>query len=182
MKLVQLENYKLTISDEALFIKSFAALWNRDKSEDKSKALSELGYLYFQYDPRSDYMYLDDENERFEAIKKSEGLPATWKPDKLLIAAASDYIKLTQTTSSLLLEDTRGAISKIRRFLRELDMYETDDKGKPKYTINTITSAVNQMPKLAKDLAAAEKEIAKEITENNRMRGKKEKKICEDGM
>lgn len=182
MKLVQLDNYKLTISDEALFIKSFAALWNRDKSEDKSKALSELGYLYFQYDPRSDYMYLDDENERFEAIKKSEGLSATWKPDKLILAAASDYIKLTQTTSSLLLEDTRGAISKIRRFLRELDMYETDDKGKPKYTINTITSAVNQMPKLAKDLANAEKEIAKEITENSKMRGKKEKKICEDGM
>jgi len=182
MKLVKFENYKLTISEEALFIKSFAALWDRDKSVDKSKALSELGFIYFQCDPRSDYMYLDDENERFEKIKQSEGLPSNWKPDKLILAAIKDYLPLVNTTSSLLLEDTRGAIAKIRKFLRELDMDATDDKGKPKYTINTITSAVNQMPKLAKDLTVAEKEISKEITENSRMRGKKEKKICEDGM
>lgn len=182
MKLVKFEDYRLVITEEALFIKNFAALWNRDKTADKSKALLEFGFMYFQYDPRSDYMFIEDEMERFEEIKVREGLPDNFKPDKLLFAAIEDYKFLTQTTSSLLLEDTRQAIGKIRKFLREVDLTAEDDKGKPKYTIQSITNATSQLPKLAKDLAEAEKEISKEITENNLMRGKKTKKIMENGL
>lgn len=182
MKLVRFENFRLVISEEALFIKSFAALWNRDRTVDKSKALLEFGFIYFQYDPRSDYMFIEDEMERFEEIKLREGLPDGWKPDKQVLAAVEDYKFLTQTTSSLLLEDTRHAIGKIRKFLREVDLSEEDDKGKPKYTIQSITNATSQLPKLAKDLAEAQKEIDKEIAENSQMRGKKTKKILEDGV
>lgn len=182
MKLVRFENYKLIISEEALFIKSFRLLWERDRTVDKSKVLLEFGFLYFQYDPRSDYMYIDDELERFEEIKLREGLPSTWKPDKQIIAAIEDYKSLVHTTSSLLIEDTRQAIGKIRKFLRDVDLAAEDDKGKPKYTIQSITSATAQLPKLAKDLAEAQKDIDKEIAENTRMRGQKVKKVMEDGL
>ncbi len=182
MKLVQYENYRLIITEEALFVKSFRKLWERDQTPDKENVLLEFGFMYFQYDPRSDYMFIEDEQERFEEIKVREGLPEGWQPDEMVKAAIEDYKFLTQTTSSLLIEDTRLTIGKIRKFLREVDLSAEDDKGKPKYTIQSITSATSQLPKLARDLAEAQKEIDKEIAENSQMRGKKTKKVMEDGL
>jgi hypothetical protein len=47
MKLIKLENYTITIEPEALLIKTFKAVWDRDTSTDKNKALQELGFIYF---------------------------------------------------------------------------------------------------------------------------------------
>ena len=55
MKLFRYEGYNITISEEALLLKPFKTLWDRDKSKDKYKAMQELGYIYFMEDPRSDY-------------------------------------------------------------------------------------------------------------------------------
>jgi hypothetical protein len=60
---------------------------------------------------------------------------------------------------------------------------EEDDKGKPKYTINSITSALKQIPQLAKDLQETERTVIKEIEEVGRARGGNErKKAFEDGL
>jgi uncharacterized protein YoxC len=59
----------------------------------------------------------------------------------------------------------------------------TDDKGKPVYTINSVTTAIKQIPQLAKDVMEAEKMVAKEIMEQGRARGGNENKaIMEDGI
>ena len=60
-------------------------------------------------------------------------------------------------------------------------MNTLDDKGKPVYTINSITSAIKQIPQLAKDLVEAEKVVAKEIEEKGRARGGNNKTIFDDG-
>ena len=73
MKLFKYDAYKITISEEALLLEPFKQIWNRDKSKDKTKALQELGYIYFMEDPRSDYQYLIDEQQRKESIKEGEG-------------------------------------------------------------------------------------------------------------
>ena len=183
MKLVKFVDYKLIISEEALFIKAFADLWKRDRSPTKEKALQELGFIYFQYDPRSDYMFMSDEVARAELIKSQEGLPKNWKPDDKVLEAIKVYVTLTQTTSSLLLADTRTAINNLRTFLSTVDLInDVDDNGKPKYTVNSLTSALKAIPDLTKELVASEKAIAKEIEENDKMRGQKMKKIMEDGL
>lgn len=55
MKLFKYEGYKITIAEEALALIPFKRIWNRDKSTNKNKAISELGFIYFMSDPRSDY-------------------------------------------------------------------------------------------------------------------------------
>jgi hypothetical protein len=46
--------------------------------------------LFFA-DPRSDYQYIVDEDERIKAIKEGEGLPDKWVPDKQVLAAIDFY-------------------------------------------------------------------------------------------
>lgn len=181
MKLFVFEGYKLNISEEALCIKAFRDLFKRDRSQSKEKALLELGFIYFFLDPRSDYSFIVDDEERIETIIEQEGLPKNWKPDAKVLKAMEVYKDLTQTSSSLLLQDTRVSIDKARKFLRELDLRETDDKGKPKYTFNMYISAIKDIPKLVKELSEAEVAVNKEIEENGRMRANKLKSVGEDG-
>ena len=179
MKLFKYEGYKITISEEALLLKPFKAIWKRDKSLNKEKALSELGFIYFFCDIRSDYQYIVDEEARMASIKEGEGMPEDWAPDSVVLEAMQFYSTF-KSTSALLLEDTRYAVDKLRKLLREIDLTQTDDKGKPIYTLNTITATIKQVPSLVKDLDEAERSIAKEIAQSDRVRGAQSKSIYED--
>lgn len=179
MKLFKYEGYKITISEEALVLIPFKKIWNRDKSSTKNRAISELGFIYFMVDPRSDYQYLIDENIRKESIKEGEGLAKDWEPDKLVLEAMEFY-KSFKPASALLLEDTRVAVDKLRTLLREIDLGALDDKGKPVYTLNTITATIKQIPSLVKDLNEAEVAITKELTQSAKVRGAQEKSMYED--
>lgn len=182
MRLIKYEDYTITIEPEALIIKSIKTLWNRDRSKNKDRALQELGYIYFMVDPRSTYSYIIDEEDRKEKIILEEGLPKNWKPDKIVEDAMNSYKESVQTTSYLLLEDTKYAVSNLRKYLRSMDFTETDDKGKPKYPVNTLATTVNQVADLAEKLMKAERTVAQEIVENSKMRGQRDKKILEDGV
>ena len=181
MKLFKYEGYKVVISEEAFALKVFRQIWNRDRSVNKDKAIMELGYIYFMVDPRSDYQYLVDEDERSKAIIEGEGLPNNWKPDKIVTEAMEFYSRF-KPTAALLLEDTRYAVDKLRKLLREIDLNQLDDKGKPIYTLNSITATIKQVPSLAKDLDEAEKALASEMRSEGKMRGQGEKTIFEDNL
>ena len=138
--------------------------------------------MYFMINPASTYMYISDPEDREKEIIFQEGLPKDFKPSKDLQEAMEIYEKHCETSSTLLLKSTRIAVDKLRKFLEEVDLFATDDKGKPMYSVNSITSAIKQIPELAKSLLAAEKAVAKEIEEEGRVRGGSNKTIFEDGI
>lgn len=180
MNLIKYENYQITISDDAYLVKSIRKLFNADKSQSKEKFFEQMTFIYFSSDVRSDYNYILDEDEKFDAICKGEGLK-DFKITKDLRDAMEDYKRLTTTASANLLLDTKIAIDKVRKFLRDIDLKLVDDKGKPVYTINSVTSAIKAIPELAKNLMEAEKIVNKEIEDAGRARGGNEsKKLFED--
>ena len=181
MKLFKLEGYNLTISEEAYLLKPFKELWKRDKTKGKERALQELCYIYMMEDTRSDYQIYIDREERSNQIKVGEGLPEDWKPDRLVVAAQEFYASF-KSESALLLEDIRAAITKLREYIKTIDLNATDDKGKPIYTLNTYTATIKQIPELITSLDAAEKAISKEIVTADKVRGSVEKAMFEDDL
>lgn len=179
MKLLKYEGFTVTFEPEILTLKVFKKLHQRDKTKDKSKFIQELGFIYFYADPRSDYQYITDPEDRVAAIVEGQGLPKDWTIDAPL-KEAIDYYKSFSPTSALLLEDTRVAVDKLRVMLRDIDLTKEDDKGKPVYTLNTIVATIKQVPSLVKDLDEAERTIAKEIVQNDKVRGSVEKAMYED--
>lgn len=179
MKLLKYEGFNITFEPELLTLKVFKKLHQRDKTKDKNKFIQELGFIYFFADPRSDYQYITDEDDRISAIIEGQGLPKDWSIDKLL-QEAIDYYKTFSPTSALLLEDTRVAVDKLRVMLRNINLEDTDDRGKPIYTLNTVVATIKQVPSLVKDLDEAERAIAKEIVQNDKVRGSAEKAMYED--
>ena len=176
MKLFKYEGYNLTISEEALALKPFKKIWDRDKTSTKEKAIVELAYCYFMEDPRSDYQYIIDRDDRSDAIKEGEGLKKDWKPDKDIIAAMELYASF-KSTAALLLDDIRtlgdGYRSKLKDMTSDMSTLTVKD-------VKDIGAIIKQIPSIVKDLDEAEKAIAKEITQNDKVRGAQEKSIYED--
>lgn len=181
MKLFKYEGFKVTIEPEALMLKPFRRLWERDRSDSKGRALSELAFIYFFADPRSDFMYILDDDTRAEEIKKQEGLKDSWEPDSLVKDALELYKKHTTTISSGLLEDTNYAITTLRAQLRNYSFDGLDVEKVPQ-AIKNIASAIKEVPELMKRLREAEKALHDEVMERDRMRGQGNKTIFEDGL
>lgn len=182
MHILEYNNYQVEPTQEAFLIKPIRDLYNADKTKSKDKFMTQMSIIYFLADPRSSYNYIIDEDERLKAIIEQEGLPEDFKISKKLQDAIDIYKKHVITTSYLLLQDTKLAIDKVREFLRGVDLSDVDDKGKPKYTINSITSTIKQIPQLAKDVIDAEKAITREIEEHGKLRGTANKTLMDDGI
>lgn len=179
MKLFKCQGYNLTISEEAYMLEPFKKIWKRDKSKNKEQALAELAYIYFMEDTRSDYQVYIDRKERSKQVKLGEGLKESWEPDKAVQEAQQFYASF-KSESALLLEDIRVAITKLREFIKTIDLSATDDKGKPIYTLNTYTATIKQIPELITSLDEAERTIAKEVIGQDKVRGSIEKAMFED--
>lgn len=176
MKLLKFEGYKVVIEPELLTLKPFKQIWTRDKTVNKDKALAEIAFIYFMTDPRSDYQYLVDDNERMEAIKEGEGLPPKWQPDKV-VTEAMDFYMSFKPISALLLEDTRFMVDKYRKRLKAQEFDDLEIKD-----LKEVGALIKQIPPLVKDLDEAEKALNSEMKSSGKMRGSGEKTIFEDDL
>lgn len=181
MKLFKYEGFRVVISEEAMTLKPFKEIWNRDKSENKATAINELAFIYFYSDPRSDYQYITTSEDRKNAIKEGEGLPEDWEPDDKL-KKAIEFYESFKPMSALLLDDSRQMINKLRDYIKNTDFSAVDDHGKPLYTLNTITATIKQIPELTKILNDAEKAVNQEMLEAAKARGSVEKTILDDDL
>ena len=179
IRLFRYEGYTVSVDPEALLLAPFKAIYDRDKRKDKSIAMQELAYIYFMSDPRSDYQYLVDEEVRSDEITKGLGMPKGWKEDAVVKRARAFYESFKPASAGLL-EDTKIAVNKLRHLLRNIDLEETDDKGRPVYTLNTITATIKQIPGLVKDLDEAERALSRDIMQEAKARGSQSKSLLED--
>lgn len=180
MKLITIENFQLKVADEALLIKPIRKLFNQDRSASKEQFYRQMSYLYFMIDPRSTYSYILDEDERAKAIIEQEGLEKNFKPSPLLQEAMEIYRKHTITPSQGLLNAALKAAHTVSEFLMKDDILEQeDDKGKPKYQISSITSALKNVEGIVASLQNLQKKVEDELTEKGKTRGSQELTILD---
>ncbi len=180
MKLIKFDGVKFDIADEVFFIRQIRELFLQDKSKKKETFWKQLSYLWFMCDPRSTYMYITDMGKRSDEIKLQEGFDKDWKPSELLCEAMDVYRKQTVTTSAILLESMRNGIHQLSSFFDGFDLNALDKNGRPIYQVSTMTSALRQIPELAKALADAERSLAKDFMSDEKARGTMEKAVGED--
>ena len=181
MKLIEFDGQDFKIADEALLVRPIRELFRKDKSTKKEEFWRQMSYLWFMCDPRSTYMYLIDEEQREKEVKRQEGFPNDWKPSVQLREAMDIYKTQSITTASLLLESMRKGIENVRKFLSEVDLFSVNEKtNAPMYQVSTVTSALKQVPELARALIEAEKALAKDFASDDNVRGSASMAIGED--
>lgn len=166
MNLFNLENNKVTFTPEALTIKEFKALWDRDVSKTKENAVEDLAYVFFVTDYKSVYKAYDDE-ARSEKVIKDVITQKKWTRDKAIEAAIARYDELQQTPSMGVLQDAEAALSKIRHYFRNVDVSD-DETGK---ATSALINNVKAIGDLLKGLQSLRELVEKEINETTRVRG-----------
>ena len=182
MRLINYDGVDFSIADEALLLPSVRALFRADRSKKKEEFWKNISYLWFMVDPRSPYMYLTDESARDKEVRQMEGFDVKWKVPETLRSAMNEYKSASVTTQALLLEDIRAGIDNVRSLFRAPNILTTVDEktGRPVYQVSSYTGALKQAIELSKMLAVAEKELAKDYEEEQKVRGAAERAMYEN--
>lgn len=183
MKLFQLKDWTLVVSEEAWGLSAFKKLWDRDKTKDKTVAHAELLFVWYWCDVKSDYATMGVETRLQELTKDVSGLPDNWEKDEAIDGAIELYRKFETITEKLYRQSYASATA-IGDYLENTKalLAERDAGGKPVTDISKITTANGRMPKLMADLKAAYKEVVKEQIDNeNKKKGSQSFNLFEDG-
>ena len=174
MELFEIKDDQVVFSPAALTLIPFRAIWDKDKSKGKKKAMAEMAAVYFYADYKSDFAEILDPVEKLEIVKSViVGIPKDWEPSDKFDEAVAFYKERQQTVTTVLLEDAKIAIAKISAFLRDVNLEETD--------IKKVSDVIGNLPKTVETINALENSVKKEMQQADTMRGGHAKAIFEDG-
>lgn len=166
MNLFTIDNNKLSYTPEALAVKEFKALWDRDKSKTKDIAVEELSYVYHMADYKSDFKAYDKDIMP-EKIIEAVITTTKWKPDALIEAAITRYKELQETPSMGILRDAEIAIAKIREYFRNIDVSD-DETGK---ATTALINNVKALGDLIKGMNVLKEIVSKEMNDGIKLKG-----------
>lgn len=164
--LIELSNNNLSIQPEALLIKEFKTLWDRDKSKGKDKALKDLAYIYYSTDFQSIYRNYHPDT-RDSKIKLDIYNDREYSVDLAIVEAQNKYKELQTTLSMELLSDAEIGIDKLRIYFQNVD-FAADEEGK---AAKIFIANVKQLGELVKGLKLLREEVEKELVDQMQLRG-----------
>lgn len=169
----------LVINPEAYSLPVFKKLWDRDKTKDKSKAIKDLAYVFWMSDYRSYVSDITDEAEKSKEVITIIDDTGKYVPDKD-VSLAIEFYKKDRPISLGLLEDVKAAVNELRRYFRELNLQDIDDKGKPIHNANQVMNSIKSTGDLLENLEKLEIKVKKDLDMNSSVRGAKSKGMYED--
>jgi hypothetical protein len=185
MKLFEMKNWQLVVSEEVWALQPFSKILKRDKSKDKVVATAEIAYVWYFSDIKSDYLLLTEEERISELKKDIAGLPKNWEPDSVVKEAIDLYKSKSITVIQKLYQQSLKSASDIGNYLENTDVLlaERTERGIPVTDISKITNAVQKVPKLMADLKSAYKEVVKEQEDTaNKKKGSQSFNLFENGI
>lgn len=175
--LFKVENRVAKPNVETLLMSPFKEIWERDISEDKTRALTELTYIEFIVSVKQSnpyHGYTKDERER--RIKKDIMLNEEYVPDELVLKAMrwlEDYQYDCSPTLRYYNSALRAA-DKLRHFFDDFNMTSLNPKtGNPMYKPKEITSALIDTEVAMQKLSAMKSKVQDEIFETVKNKGQK---------
>jgi hypothetical protein len=185
MKLFEMKDYSLQVSEEAWGLLPFKAILKRDKNRNKETAFKEVLFIYYYVDIRSDYIYTTNDDDRCKEIVKDIGLPPEWKIDAIMQTAIDFYKSKSISPIAKLYKSSLKAADDISNYLESTDelLQERTANGSVVNTLATITGALKSVPTIMKDMKSAYKEVLAEQKElEGKTKGARSFGLFEDGL
>lgn len=150
---------KVDIEPRMLLIPEFKAIWERDSSKSKAKAIKEFAYVYFVADYKSEYNIHGIEKELIVCKEIMED--EKYKPDALVDAAIAKYEKLQETFSMRYLKSVRDTINSLMKFYDEL-RYKSKSSNVTDYNPVPVMNAMKSIEDVLEKIEKWEKKVFSE--------------------
>ena len=182
MNLFELKDNIVVFAPQALALKPFKALWTRDKTKDKVKAIAELSFVYYFCDYRSDFSDIVDEATRFQQVVDLLDLGKAWKVDPKVRDCIELYGKLQNSIAIQTLNAAKVAVDKVNKFLLSVNLDDVDKSGRPIYRPKDIDDSVGKIHVRLTQLSKVEEEVKKQIEAKVDNQGTMAPGMFEDGI
>lgn len=170
----------VVIDPAAYGISSYRKIWERDKTKTKSRALSELGYMYYMNDYKSYFSDIPDRIDKHnEVVKMVFPGKDTFEPDKVLKEAIELYKKDVPFSVGVL-EDAKIGVEALRKYFRKVDLTELTDKGALLYDAAKLKTNLAALSTIMKSITELEQQVKQDVDGSNMMAGGREKGMFED--
>lgn len=166
----ELSEGTVKISPEYLALPSFKAIYEEDKTKDKSSAFKQLSYVFFLCDYKSPYYSYPEEKKR-KAIGADIMKDENYKPSVKILKACEDYKRLNETSEMRLLQAWESKIDELADFIAEVDIHEKN--------VATLTKAGIDTEKIITSVQKLRDMVAKQMTQKSHIRGGKSEALFE---
>jgi hypothetical protein len=172
MKIFDIEGTDIVLDPQVLALPPFKELWDRDTSESKFRAYSEIKYVTFLCDMSYDNKYRGyPEDERIRVLKRDFFKDEEWEPDEVVLEAIDKFNKFQQTVNSRLLKSAQKASDKLAEYFEDVDFKAIDQNGRPIYSADSLMNNLEKLARVTRSLKLLEEEVLREQAEATLARG-----------
>ena len=171
MRLIDIEGDKIIPTPECLSIPEFYALWKRDRSKFKKKAMQELTYITFLVDNTIHNPYRGYGEDMREGILRTDYFEEGWNPVDKVVEALARYRSMQKTTSSRLVGAAQIAADRLADYYKTVNFLERDDSGRLVFSAKEVQGNIKDLSNTIKSLYALEEQLRKEQLDGNLSRG-----------
>jgi hypothetical protein len=157
------------ITAEGLFIPEFLAVWNSDKSKDKTTAQLKLAYVFHMSSYTSAYANLGP--QRYEEVYKDYLAKKKIKVDAKMEAAIEKYKKLQETAEVRALDAALVLCDKLSAHFKSIDLSQTDKSGKLIHDSRKLMMNLEKVGKVVESLTKMRKDVARGMAEMQSNKG-----------
>ena len=136
------------------------------QGRNRTRAFKELVYMYFAYDPSSDYINFSEEEKKAEAVKAAN-LQEDFEESEVLQQCIEIYTAVSKTRALKLLESTNKAIDALRGHYEALTPESIEDPSKLIASLRNLSGVVDSLHSL-------EDKVKKELKQSTDIRGDNE--------
>ena len=170
----------VTVDPAALTLLPYKALWDRDKTKLKKRAISELSYVFYMCDYKSYFADITDEEEKHnEVVRLIFEDPSKFKVDDKIQDALDCYTK-DIPYSVRIMEDAKTGINALRDYFREVNLLEYDKSGKPIHDAAKLSGNLQKLASIIDNLDKLEDKVKRDMDATQKVQGGREKGIFED--
>lgn len=165
---------ELKITEYGLAIREFSDIWNRDKSENRGKAIKDISFCWFCISMSSNNPYREyNRKERIERVMDAVyGGAIDYASDALLVKAVERMREFDKSLAKDFLRTTINSLYKEKEFLSGANLDERDGNGKLIHNIKQYNDLVKGMADTLKSLSELTKMIENdELNYQSKIRG-----------
>lgn len=167
------ENGVAKPTTEALLIYPYKDIWERDTSADKSIAIAEFCFIEFMMSKKKSNPYAGYDNDvRFEKLRDAY-FDEDWEPDDLVqkgMAELHEFQTNASATYSYFIAMEEIA-HKLKKFMREVDLDERNDRGGLMWKPKDITSAMTDTDRILQNMNSMRDKVEQELFESAKTKG-----------
>lgn len=173
----ELINGKAIPTVHALLIEPFKTIWRLDTTSDKENAIRVFSYIELMCSPKKSNPFSGfDEAQRGSKVKQEVFGDANKRDTSFMITGIQKYKELLQNCSPSysLLIGALVAKEKLQAYLETFNLTERTKAGTAVIKPRDITSALKEIPDVAKGLETTILKVQMEIDESTKTRNQRE--------